>query len=88
LAAVERKDACRRAWIDTGIGEDMSKEQVDEFHRHELMDRAYFVLEILQILEDHPAHTDATKEAMEKAGEALARLYNQCASERAAFKEV
>lgn len=59
--------------------------EVDEFGRHELMDRAFFVMEILTLLKDHPAHTAPTHAAFEAADAALAEFYVKAAEER--FKD-
>jgi hypothetical protein len=54
----------------------------DEFHAHELMDRAAMVGEILDLLREHPAHTPATREAFESAASAVGRFYQVAAAER------
>jgi hypothetical protein len=54
--------------------------RVDEFHRHELMDRSCFVMHILEMLEDHPAHTEATREKYKQAVQAMYTLYQEAAS--------
>jgi hypothetical protein len=53
---------------------------VDEFHKHELMDRAHFVNQILELLEDHPAHTAETKQAYEAAQTAVFKFYQVAAA--------
>jgi len=56
--------------------------QVDEFHKHELMDRACFLTEILDTLREHPAHTPKTQEAFDTAFNALHDFYQATATER------
>jgi hypothetical protein len=63
------------------MGEE-NKEPVDEFHKHELMDRASFITQILGLLDDHPAHTDATRKAHKAAVGAAYDLYQAAANER------
>jgi hypothetical protein len=58
---------------------------VDEFSKHELMDRASFVLQIFEMLDSHPAQTEATSKAHDAAFEALHDFYLAAADE--CFKE-
>jgi hypothetical protein len=59
----------------------------DEFHAHELMDRASMVSAILELLREHPAHTAATREAYEAAALAVGNLYQVAAAARFADSE-
>lgn len=55
----------------------MSKQEVDEFHRHELMDRIFVVQELFNnIVMDHPAGEDMKKE-LKKVDNALAAAYQR-----------
>jgi hypothetical protein len=58
------------------------KPKVDEFAKHELMDRAYYVLEILELIETHPAHDKATRKAHKKAVAGVYKLYAATANMR------
>ena len=55
---------------------------VDEFHKHELMDRVCFLTEILDTLREHSAHTPKTRTAFDLAFTALHNLYLEAAAER------
>jgi thiamine biosynthesis lipoprotein ApbE len=61
--------------------EEPEESTLDDFHKHELMDRASFVLQILDILSEHRAHTQKTKEAFDKAMAAIYDLYQIAANE-------
>jgi len=62
------------------------KVEIEEFSKHELMDRAFMVMEILGMLKDHPAHTGETRKAFNAADTAMAEFYARATDER--FKDV